>query len=63
MPQRGPDRWDDWGYSSSLKVKLTPGTHLLRITYDPLDRNMNRRINTALLDHLRLTWLDTSDGD
>lgn len=57
MPQRGTNRWTEWGYSTSLPVLLSPGAHTLTLTYTPLDENMDRRVNTALLDHLRLTRL------
>ena len=57
MPQRGTDLWTDWGYSNPLRVRLTPGAHTLTIIYTPLDANMNRAENTALLDHVRLTRL------
>lgn len=59
MPQRGSDQWDSWGYSNALVAELPAGTSTLTITYDPRNENMNRRINTALLDHVRVTRLDT----
>jgi hypothetical protein len=55
MPQRGVNAWEDWGYSTTVRLDLTPGEHRLTIAYTPLDENMDRRENTALLDHLRLT--------
>ncbi len=57
MPQRGTNQWSDWGWSNILRVRLRPGAHTLVLTYTPLDENMNRRENTALLDELRLTRL------
>lgn len=57
MPQRGAGRWSDWGWSSVLVVPLRRGAHTLTIAYTPLDENMNRRENIALLDHVRLTRL------
>ncbi|MFL5381951.1 MAG: MGH1-like glycoside hydrolase domain-containing protein [Longimicrobiaceae bacterium] len=55
MPQRGVNAWEDWGYGTTVRVSLTPGEHTLTVAYTPLDENMDRRENTALLDHLRLT--------
>lgn len=55
MPQRGTDLWTDWGYGTALRVTLTPGAHTLTLVFTPLDENMDRHVNTALLDHLRLT--------
>ena len=57
MPQRGTDRWNEWGYGTSVRVTLSPGAHRLTLAYTPLDENMDRRVNTALLDHLRLIHL------
>lgn len=55
MPQRGSGRWDDWGYTNPLVVSLRPGRNVLSLEWTPLDENMNRRVSTALLDHVRLT--------
>ena len=60
MPQRGTDRWDEWGYGTALRVELAPGAHVLALAFTPLDENMDGRVNTALLDHLRLTRLATA---
>lgn len=57
MPQRGTDRWSEWGPSTAVRVELTPGDHTLTLAYTPLDENMDRRVNTALLDYLRLIHL------
>jgi hypothetical protein len=62
MPQRGTDRWDDWGYGTELRVPLEPGEHALVLAFTDRDENMDGRVNTALLDHLRLTQL-TADED
>lgn len=57
MPQRGSNQWSDWGWSNVVHVALGAGAHTLVLTYTPLDENMNRRENTALLDELRVTRL------
>ena len=57
MPQRGTDRWTDWGYGTGLDLVLSPGAHTLVLAFTELDENMDGRVNTALLDHLRLTRL------
>jgi hypothetical protein len=54
MPQRGTGAWSEWGYSTGLRVRLAPGAHTLSLAYTPLDANMDRRVNTALVDHVRL---------
>jgi hypothetical protein len=62
MPQRGTDRWTDWGYGTALRVRLAPGAHTLTLAFTPLDENMDGRVNTALLDHLRLTHVAADSG-
>ena len=57
MPQRGVDLWTDWGYSSVLRVPLSAGSHTIALAYTPVDRNMNGAVNTARVEHLRLTRL------
>ncbi|HYD53987.1 MAG TPA: hypothetical protein VEA99_15230 [Gemmatimonadaceae bacterium] len=58
LPQRGSGRWSEWGWSNALRVRLPAGRSTVTIAYGPLDENMNRRENTALLDLVRLTPLD-----
>lgn len=57
MPQRGQGLWTEWGYSNVVLVRLSAGEHRVVVQYDPWDQNMNRHENTALLDHLRVTWV------
>ncbi|HEX2092591.1 MAG TPA: hypothetical protein VHG28_09330 [Longimicrobiaceae bacterium] len=57
MPQRGAELWTDWGYSTAVRASLSPGAHVLTIAFTPLDENMDRHVNTALLDHVRLMQL------
>ncbi|MGH9381960.1 MAG: glycogen debranching protein [Thermoanaerobaculia bacterium] len=57
LPQRGAARWDDWGYSNALRVRLAPGPHVLTLAYRAADRNMHGTVNEALLDHVRVTRL------
>ncbi|HYJ81144.1 MAG TPA: hypothetical protein VEW03_16135 [Longimicrobiaceae bacterium] len=62
MPQRGTDLWTEWGYGTAVEVKLMPGAHTLTLVYTPRDENMDRRVNTALLNHLRLAQLSWDPG-
>jgi len=61
MPQRGAGNWADWGWSNVLRAKLAAGAHIITLVYTPLDANMNRHENTALLDLVRLTKLANSN--
>ncbi len=57
MPQRGAGNWEDWGYSNSVKVFLHKGSHVLAITFNKHDNNMNGKTNTALVDAVRITMI------
>lgn len=54
MPQRGTANWDDWGFSTPVKVWLDKGAHTITLQFDPEDTNMNLSTNHALLDGLRI---------
>ncbi|HEU4881274.1 MAG TPA: hypothetical protein VFT45_03485 [Longimicrobium sp.] len=60
MPQRGTGRWTDWGYGTGLRIELPASEYTLRLEMTPRDENMDGHVNTALLDHLRLTRLSTA---
>lgn len=62
MPQRGSGRWSEWGWSNAIVVDLAAGEHTVTVVYTPLDANMNRRENTALLDAVRVTRLAAAGG-
>jgi hypothetical protein len=55
MPQRGVNAWESWGYGTPVRLDLAAGPHTFTLAFTPLDENMDRHENTALLDHLRLT--------
>ena len=54
MPQRGRGNWSDWGWSNSVAVDLTKGTHTVTISFTPDNENMNIETNHALIDRIRL---------
>jgi hypothetical protein len=57
FPQRGTEAWDNWGYSSPVRVRLTKGEHTIRLSLTAMDANMNGAVNTALVDSVRLTLM------
>jgi len=57
LPQRGTDNWNDWGYSNPLRLELSAGDHMVKIKYTQYDENMNRTVNAAAVDQLRLMRL------
>jgi len=57
LPQRGVQNWADWGYSNALAVYLSKGKHELSLAFIDANNNMNQEVNSALLDHVRLTLL------
>lgn len=58
LPQRGRGNWNDWGLSNALQVALAPGEHVLTLEFLPANENMNIKTNHALIDNVRLTYLN-----
>ncbi len=58
FPQRGVDEWSNWGFSNAVHTFLKKGKHLLFLSFEPYDENMNVDINQAMLDYLRITKLN-----
>ncbi len=54
FPQRGENKWDDWGWSNSLNIELHKGGNTLHLTFEPWNNNMNVEVNNAMLDCFRL---------
>lgn len=52
FPQRGVANWDDWGSSSTVRVKLAKGPHRVVVDFHPYDENMNMHTNHAILDRM-----------
>ncbi|WP_372648151.1 hypothetical protein [Draconibacterium sp.] len=59
FPQRGQDEWSDWGWSNSTRVKLLKGSNNIKLIFEEWNNNMDGKINTAMLDKIRLIKLDT----
>jgi len=55
FPQRGKEEWSNWGFSNAIQAKLTKGRHILSISLENENDNMNELINTAMLDFVRVT--------
>ena len=55
MPQRGKDDWNNWGWSNQVNASWRKGKHVLTISFEPYDENMNGEINAAMLDYVRVT--------
>lgn len=58
FPQRGKDEWSDWGFSNTIQLKLTGGSHELGLSFEEWNENMNGEINQAMLDNLRVIRID-----
>jgi hypothetical protein len=58
LPQRGQDKWSDWGRSSSQIVGLAAGKHRFELRFDPYDENMNGEVNRAMIDLMRLVRIE-----
>jgi len=58
FPQRGKDIWNDWGYSTPLRLHLEKGTQTIVLIYELANENMNAQgVNRAMLDQIRITPL------
>jgi len=57
MPQRGAGIWSDWGFSSSLFVRIEKGINTVALVVTPFNSNMNVDENIALIDYFRLTFV------
>lgn len=58
FPQRGKNEWSNWGFSNSVKVHLTKGKHTVAIGFEDFDENMNGAINQAMIDYMRMIFLN-----
>jgi hypothetical protein len=54
LPQRGKEEWSNWGYTNAVLLNLKPGKHIVTLSLEPFNDNMNGEINQAMLDELRL---------
>lgn len=54
FPQRGKEEWSNWGFSNSQKVFLTKGEHVISISLEDANENMNGEINQAMIDFVRV---------
>jgi hypothetical protein len=54
FPQRGKEEWSNWGFTNSVRVFIPKGNHIVRISFDPANENMNGGINQAMIDYLRV---------
>ncbi|WP_290797484.1 MGH1-like glycoside hydrolase domain-containing protein [Flavihumibacter sp. UBA7668] len=54
FPQRGKDKWEDWGYSNCIRVELNKGKHQLQLDFRSTNENMSGEINTALFKKFRI---------
>jgi hypothetical protein len=55
FPQRGKEEWSNWGFTNSLKVSLAKGEHLLSVSMEEFNENMNGEINQAMIDYVRIS--------
>jgi hypothetical protein len=57
FPQRGKNEWSNWGFSNSVKLFLKKGKHMISLTFEDYDDNMNLEINQAMIDNMKITEL------
>ncbi|MDE5421938.1 hypothetical protein L3073_06935 [Ancylomarina sp. DW003] len=54
FPQRGLNKWNDWGYSNTMNINLDKGTNKLRLKLESFNKNKNIKGNGALIDKIRI---------
>lgn len=59
FPQRGTNEWSNWGYTNAVQVKLSAGKHLIALSFEDYNDNMNIAVNQAMIDEMRLTKIST----
>ena len=57
FPQRGKDDWNIWGMSNTVKVYLKKGKHVIALSFENYDNNMNLETNQAMIDYMRILEL------
>ena len=58
FPQRGKDIWNDWGFSTAVRLHLEKGTQSIMLICELGNENLNPEgVNRAMLDYIRLTPL------
>ena len=57
FPQRGNEEWSNWGYSNAVQVHLEKGAHVLKLSLEEWNQNMNGTVNQAMVDNLRIVLL------
>ncbi|MBA4251532.1 MAG: glycogen debranching protein [Chlorobiaceae bacterium] len=58
FPQQGDQKWNGWGMSNSIKVKLNIGENIFQLKYLDHNENMNGEINSALVDFMRVVKIN-----
>lgn len=58
MPQRGEQKGDNYGYSNAILLDLPVGTHTFSLFYLDHNKNMNEKVNTAIVQSGRLRKID-----
>jgi hypothetical protein len=62
LPPRGTGQWSDWGFTNAVQVRLTGGSHILSLTFEPANENMEGEGDEVLLDYMRLTRIKEETG-
>ena len=54
LPQCGADAYGTWKYTPPSVVHLEGGQHVLKLTFEPENNNMNIEVNNAAISKMRL---------
>ncbi len=58
FPQRGKNEWSNRGNTNFVQMNLTEGTHILTLTFETQNENMNGLVNQAKVNTLRIYCLN-----
>ncbi len=58
FPQRGKEEWSNWGFSNALLVSLSKGENTVSISFEDENENMNGDINQAMIDYVRIQFIE-----
>jgi hypothetical protein len=54
FPQRGKNEWSNWGYSNPVQTHLEKGKHIITLSFEDYNDNMNGDINQSMIDDMRI---------
>ena len=54
FPQRGQNKWNDYGYSNAILIDLKNKNNFFKISLEDFNKNMNEEVNSFRIDKIRI---------